>query len=187
LHPVTPFVTEQLWTTLTGDESLVIARWPTADSTRVDAAAEAAVLQIQRLVTEVRRFRSDQGLKPRQRVMARLGGHTGGPVERHEAEIRSLTWLDPPSDSFSPTASLQVGALTVEIDVSGAIDLDAERRRMDKDLVAARAQLAQAVAKLDNEQFLAKAPEPVVTRIRERRTAAEGEIARLEAALAALG
>ncbi len=104
----------------------------------------------------------------------------------HETEIRSLTWLDPPSASFAPTASLQVGAVTVELDVSRAIDLDAERRRIDKDLAAARAALAQAAAKLDNEQFLAKAPEPVVARIRERRTAAEAEIARLEARLAAL-
>jgi valyl-tRNA synthetase len=186
LHPVIPFVTEQLWTTMTGDESLVIASWPTADESRTDAAAEAAVAEVQRLVTEVRRFRSDQGLKPRQRVMAQLVGHAGGPAEAHETEIRSLTWLDPPSGSFAPTASLQVGAVTVEVDVSGAIDLAAERRRVDKDLAVARAELAQAAAKLDNEQFLAKAPEPVVIRIRERRTAAEAEIARLEARLAAL-
>jgi valyl-tRNA synthetase len=187
LHPVTPFVTEQLWTTLTGEESLVIAPWPSSDDSRSDAAAEAAVAQIQRLVTEIRRFRSDQGLKPRQRVMAQLAGHAGGPAEAHEAEIRSMTWLDAPSDTFAPTASLQVGAVTVELDVSGAIDLDAERRRAEKDLAVARAELVQAVAKLDNEQFLAKAPEPVVTRIRDRRTAAETEIARLEAVLATFG
>ena len=77
--------------------------------------------------------------------------------------------------------------MLVEIDVSGSIDLDAERRRTEKDLAAARNELAQAAAKLDNEQFLAKAPDAVVTRIRERRTAAEAEIARLEARLAALG
>jgi valyl-tRNA synthetase len=187
LHPVIPFVTEQLWTTLSGDESLVIASWPTVDRARADADAAAAVGQIQRLVTEVRRFRSDQGIKPRQRVQARLTGHAGGPAGAYETEIRSLTWLDTPSDTFTATASLQVGAVTVEIDVSGTIDRDAERRRMGKDLAAARAELAQAAAKLDNEQFLAKAPEPVVTRIRQRRTAAEAEIARLEEQLAALG
>jgi valyl-tRNA synthetase len=107
LHPVIPFVTEQLWTTLTGEESLVIASWPTADESRFDGAAEAAISEIQRLVTEVRRFRADQGLKARRRVMAQLTGHAGGPAEAYETEIRSLTWLDAPSDSFSPTASLQ--------------------------------------------------------------------------------
>jgi valyl-tRNA synthetase len=179
-------VTEQLWTTLTGEESLVVASWPTADHSRFDKPSEDAVEEIQRLVTEVRRFRSDQGLKPRQRVTARLSGHTGGPAATHEAEIRSLTWLDQPADSFAPTASLQVSGVTVEIDVFGSIDVEAERRRVEKDLGAARKELAQAAAKLDNEQFLAKAPELVVTRIRERRTAAEAEIARLEARLTAL-
>jgi valyl-tRNA synthetase len=187
LHPLIPFVTEKLWTTLTGEESVVIANWPRADDSLVDAAAETAVDEIQRLVTEVRRFRSDQGLKPRQRVTARLIGPAGGSADTHEIEIRSLTWLDEPAEGFAPTASLQVGSVLVEIDVSGSIDLDAERRRTEKDLAAARNELAQAAAKLDNEQFLAKAPDAVVTRIRERRTSAEAEIARLEARLAALG
>ncbi|HET6685012.1 MAG TPA: valine--tRNA ligase, partial [Jiangellaceae bacterium] len=187
LHPLIPFVTEKLWTTLTGEESVVIANWPRADDSLVDAAAETAVDEIQRLVTEVRRFRSDQGLKPRQRVTARLIGPARGSADTHEIEIRSLTWLDEPAEGFAPTASLQVRSVLVEIDVSGSIDLDAERRRTEKDLAAARNELAQAAAKLDNEQFLAKAPDAVVTRIRERRTAAEAEIARLETRLAALG
>ncbi len=57
---------------------------------------------------------------------------------------------------------------------------------MEKDLATARKDLTQAVAKLDNEQFLAKAPEPVVDKIRARRTAAEADIARLEAQLGRL-
>ena len=186
LHPLIPFVTEKLWTTLTGEESLVIAAWPLPDESLADAPAETAVDEIRQLVTEVRRFRSDQGLKPRQRVTARFTGATGGSADTYETEIRTLTWLDEPADRFAPTASLHVGSVLVEIDVAGSIDVDAERRRMDKDLAAARKALAQAAAKLDNEQFLAKAPEPVVRQIRERRTAAETEIARLESRLAAL-
>jgi valyl-tRNA synthetase len=186
LHPLTPFVTEKLWTTLQRDESLVIASWPTGHEIRADPEAADAMAAIQRLVTEVRRFRSDQGVKPRQRVTARLKGHAGGPAEAHEAEIRSLTWLDLPGDGFTPSASLQVGAVTVEVDVSGSIDLDAERRRLGKELAAAREELAQAVAKLDNEQFLVKAPDAIVVRVRQRRTSAEAEIARLETRLAEL-
>ncbi len=186
LHPLAPFVTEELWTALTGAESLVVASWPVADRTRTDAEAEAAVAAIQRLVTEVRRFRSDQGLKPRQRVAARLVGGGEGPISHHETEIRALTWLDVPAERFAPTASLQIGRVTVEIDVSGTIDVGAERRRMEKDLAAARKELTQAAVKLDNEQFLAKAPDAVVARIRDRRTAAEADIARIEAQLGAL-
>ncbi|HJU96798.1 MAG TPA: valine--tRNA ligase [Jiangellaceae bacterium] len=186
LHPLTPFVTETLWTALTGQESVVTAPWPVAEPARADPDAEAGVGQVQRLVTEVRRFRNDQGLKPRRRVAARITADADGPVALHEVEIRSLTWLDRPGDGFIPTATLQSGTVRIDIDTSDAIDVGAERRRLDKDLAAARKELAQAAAKLDNEQFLAKAPEAVVARIRDRRTAAEADIARLEGQLAAL-
>ncbi len=67
LHPFVPFVTEALWTALTGEESLVVADWPQADTGRADASAEAAVRAVQSVVTEVRRFRSEQGaVKPSQ-------------------------------------------------------------------------------------------------------------------------
>ncbi|HSK28266.1 MAG TPA: valine--tRNA ligase [Jiangellales bacterium] len=187
LHPMTPFVTEVLWTELTGGESVVVADWPVADPSYADPAAEDEVAEVQRLVTEVRRFRSDQGLRPGQRVPARVVGATpGGPVAAHEAELRALLRLDPASDGFVPTASVQLGGATVEVDLSGAVDVAAERRRLDKDLAGARRELEQTTAKLDNEQFLAKAPDAVVAKIRDRRVAAEAEIARLEGQLGAL-
>jgi valyl-tRNA synthetase len=104
----------------------------------------------------------------------------------HEQEIRSLVRLDEPGAGFAPTASLSIGGVDVELDLSGAIDVAAERRRLEKDLAGARKDLEQADRKLDNEQFLAKAPEQVVMKIRDRRTAAEDDIARIEAQLAAL-
>src|SRR6478609_5744278 len=71
LHPIVPFVTETLWTTLTGGESVVIADWP-KDSGFRDKAAEQEIETLQSVITEVRRFRADQGLQPGQRVPARL-------------------------------------------------------------------------------------------------------------------
>ncbi|HEY2795866.1 MAG TPA: valine--tRNA ligase, partial [Micromonosporaceae bacterium] len=61
LHPFVPFVTETLWTALTGGESLVVSAWPTADPSLRDAGAEAEILSLQTVITEVRRFRNDQG------------------------------------------------------------------------------------------------------------------------------
>jgi valyl-tRNA synthetase len=185
LHPITPFVSDALWTTLTGRETLVTAAWPEPDGSRLDAGAEAVMADLRRLVTEVRRFRSDQGLKPGQRVQARLTGLPES-LAGHEQEIRSLVRLDEPGEGFAPTASLSIGGVDVELDLSGVIDVAAERRRLEKDLAGARKDLEQADRKLDNEQFLAKAPEQVVAKIRDRRTAAENEIARIEAQLAAL-
>ena len=79
-----------------------------------------------------------------------------------------------------------VGETTVELDLSGAIDVAAERKRLQKDLAAAVKERDQASAKLGNEQFVGKAPEPVVAKIRARLTEAEADIARLESQLAGL-
>ncbi|MFF7134318.1 valine--tRNA ligase [Streptomyces sp. NPDC008196] len=178
LHPIVPFVTETLWTTLTGRESVVIADWP-ADSGFRDAAAEAEIESLQQVITEVRRFRSDQGLQPGQKVPARLD-LAGTQLAAHEAAIRQLLRLQPEGDGFSATATLPVAGATVALDLSGTIDVAAERKRLAKDLAAAEKEKAQAEAKLGNEAFLAKAPDNVVEKIRTRLTKAEGDIVRLQ-------
>ena len=134
----------------------------------------------------MRRFRADQGLRPGQRVAARLGGLAGTPLAAQEQQVRSLARLEDAGPAFTPSASLVVGGVTVELDLSGAIDVAAERKRLEKDLTAARKEREQAHGKLGNEQFLAKAPEAVVDKIRGRLSGAEADIARLEGQLAAL-
>ncbi|WP_181802953.1 valine--tRNA ligase [Streptomyces shenzhenensis] len=177
LHPIVPFVTETLWTTLTGRESVVIADWP-SDSGFRDAAAETEIDSLQQVITEVRRFRSDQGLQPGQKVPARLD-LSGTRLAAHEAAIRQLLRLQPEGDGFSATATLPVAGATVALDLSGTIDVAAERKRLTKDLASAQQEKAQAEAKLGNEAFLAKAPDNVVEKIRTRLTKAEGDIVRL--------
>ena len=72
MHPIMPFITEELWTTLTGQESLVIAAWPVSDAKSIDKSAEKIVAQLQEVITEVRRFRNDQGIKTSQKIPGRL-------------------------------------------------------------------------------------------------------------------
>ncbi|MFJ7588193.1 valine--tRNA ligase [Streptomyces sp. NPDC097617] len=181
LHPVVPFVTETLWTTLTGGESLVIAEWP-KDSGFRDEAAEAEIASVQSVITEVRRFRKEQGLQDGQKVPARLDlGATA--LGAHEAAIRQLLRLQPEGDSFSATATLPVAGGTVALDLSGTIDVAAERKRLTKDLGAAEKEKQQAEAKLGNEAFIAKAPDNVVDKIKGRLAKAEADIARLQAQL----
>jgi len=184
LHPVMPFVTEELWTALTGEDSVMVAAWPAYSFT--DAQAEAEISSLMRLVTEIRRFRSDQGLRPSQRVAARLAGIEGTPLAAHEEQIRALLRLNPPADGFTPSASLEVEGITAELDVAGVIDVAAERRRMEKDLAAARSEADQAARKLGNADFTAKAPAAVVTKTRQRLEAASADIARLEQRLASI-
>ncbi|MFF2193407.1 valine--tRNA ligase [Streptomyces sp. NPDC058157] len=184
LHPVVPFVTETLWTTLTGGESLVVADWP-KDSGFRDEAAEKEIENLQAVVTEVRRFRADQGLQPGQKVPARLD-LAGTPLAAHEGAIRQLLRLQPEGEGFSATATLPVAGATVALDLSGTIDVAAERKRLSKDLGAAEKEKQQAEAKLGNEAFLAKAPDNVVDKIKGRLAKAEADIARIQAQLDAL-
>ena len=151
-----------------------------------DAAAEAEIGSLMRLVTEVRRFRSDQGLRPGQQVPAVLAGIEGTRLAPHEGSIRSLLRLTAPGDSFTATASVLAEGITVELDTAAGIDVAAERRRLDKDLAAARKEADQAGRKLGNESFLAKAPADVVAKTRERLEAAHADIERISGRLAAL-
>jgi valyl-tRNA synthetase len=190
LHPVMPFVTETLWKALTGGESLVIAQWPSPSGFAVDQVAAQRITDMQKLVTEVRRFRSDQGLADRQKVPARLTDVAAADLDSQVPAVTSLAWLTPASDGFSPTASVEVrlthGTVVVELDTSGTVDVAAERRRLEKDLAAAEKELKGTTAKLDNEAFLAKAPADVVDKIRGRRSLAQEEVERINSRLASL-
>ena len=192
LHPVIPFVTEELWQALTGGDTVMTAPWPgqrpgaAADAGRRDPAAEAEIASVMRLVTEVRRFRSDQGLRPGQQVPAALTGLAGSALAGHEGSIRALLRLSAPGAEFRPTTSVVAENVTVELDTAGVIDVAAERRRMEKDLAAARAEAEQAQRKLANESFLARAPAEVVAKTRDRLDAAHADIGRLTGRLAAL-
>ena len=185
LHPVIPFVTDELWTALTGEDSVMVAPWPAFSY--ADRFAEAEISSLMRLVTEVRRFRSDQGLRPGQRVAARLVGIEATPLAGHEERIRSLLRLSRPAEGFAASASLVAEDITVELDVAGAVDVAAERRRLEKDLAAARSEAEQADRKLANADFTAKAPAAVVAKTRQRLDDARSDIARLEDRLSSLG
>jgi valyl-tRNA synthetase len=190
LHPVIPFITEALWQALTGAESLVIADWPKPAGISLDPIAAQRITDMQKLVTEVRRFRSDQGLADRQKVPARLAGIAEADVSTQVAAVTSLAWLTAAGEDFRPSASVEVrlsaGTVVVELDTSGTIDVAAERRRLEKDLAAAQKELASTAAKLDNADFLAKAPEAVVGKIRDRQRVAQEETDRINARLVAL-
>ena len=186
IHPVMPFVTEELWTALTGGASVMVAPWPQASERDADPAAEAVVESLMRLVTGVRRFRADQGLRPSQRVPAVLEGVAGTPLAGHESSVRTLLRLTEPAGSFAPNASVQAEGVTVRMDTSSGIDVAAERRRLDKELAAARADAEVSERKLASPSFVQKAPAEVVAKSRDRLAAAQAEVARLEERLAAL-
>ena len=182
LHPVMPFITEELWCTLTGGQSLMTAAWPVASASHVDKQAEKVVASLQEVVTEVRRFRNDQGLKPSQKIPGRFAGNKD--VVAYESALRFLLRIE--DKDFTPSATLDIAGTTIELDLTGSIDVVAERARLEKDLATAQKDQKTAEVKLGNEGFMAKAPADVVVEIRERLAKTSSEIERIHAALAAL-
>ena len=182
LHPLMPFITEELWVSLTGGESLVIAKWPEANLNYLDQAAANLVTQMQAVITEVRRFRNDQGVKATAKIPGRLT--TNGELAKYASAMGFVLKLE--AKEFTPTASFEIGSVKCELDLSGTVDVVAERARLTKDLATVQKDQQTAQVKLGNEGFMAKAPLEVVTEIKERLVKTQAEIERITAALAAL-
>jgi valyl-tRNA synthetase len=185
MHPSMPFISEALWTSLTGGESLVVATWPKSSSTKSNQEALGVVEDMKGLITEVRRFRSEQGIKTSARIKAEIQGMSGA-LAQYEDSIRFLVRLDKPDSSFKQSAKIEVGNFIVVFDLSGAIDVKAERARLTKDLAAVEKDRETAKVKLENENFMAKAPMDVVASIKERLEFCDGEMVRIKSLLDSL-
>jgi valyl-tRNA synthetase len=184
MHPVMPFITEELWCNLTGKETLVTAAWPKFDPSQRDESSLIAVSKVQEIITEIRRFRNDQGIKTSARIVARFNGMDEVGLSSYEDAIRFIVRCDKEDGNF--TSKIDVAGVTIEFDLSGAIDIKAERARLTKDLAAAEKDRNTAKIKIDNEGFMAKAPMEVVQEIRQRLADTTADIERITAALAAL-
>ena len=185
MHPSMPFITETIWCELTGGESLVIANWPAVSKVAPDVAADKVVGDMQVLITEIRRFRSEQGIKTSAKISAQISGLSGD-LLNYEDAIRFLVRLDKAGSDFKESARIEIGQFSIAFDLRGAIDVKAERARLSKDLENIKKDLQSAVVKLENENFMAKAPMEVVNEIRERMEFCESEITRINTLLAAL-
>jgi valyl-tRNA synthetase len=174
---------------------VVVARWPgeiamgapgQLGALPADPAAETEIAALVRLVTEVRRFRSDQGLRPSQRVPARLAGIEATALAPHEASIRTLLRLAPPGSAFAPTGTVHAEGVAIELDTAASLDVEAERARLAKTLAATQAELEAALRKLGNPSFVDRAPAQIVAKNRERAATAQREVERLTERIAAL-
>ena len=181
MHPVMPFITEELWCALTNGESLMIAQWPKADAVKQDLKSVELVNKMQEIVTEIRRFRADQGIKTTAKIAAKFTGLTEAGLADYEDALRFIVKCEGKDGNFS--AKVEVAKVVIEFDLTGAIDLVAERARLTKDLATAQKDRDTAKVKLDNEGFMAKAPMEVVTEIRARFAETNADIERLTALL----
>ena len=207
LHPFMPFITEELWQHLTGilpdeanlPESIMIAPYPdpakrmsAADLQARLNAGTAAVESVQLLidvVRSIRNVRAEFTIEPSQLMDASIALAQDGPALADEAaaikqlaRLRNLTFgtEEPGADSVR----LVVGAATITLAVGGAIDLAAERTRLQAEATETETYVKNLAARLSNDQFTAKAPAEVVKRERERLANAQTRVERIRELLA---
>ena len=166
--------------------SLVIAAWPEVQRARIDEKTNAAMEEVKALITEVRRFRNDQGVKPSAPIPGRFVGIEKSAIAPFESAVRGVLRISAPERTFSVSGSILVASIKCEFDLSGTVDVAAERARLQKDLAVAEKDRATAKVKLDNADFMAKAPEKVVATITARLEECDRDIARITEQLSKL-
>ncbi len=195
LHPMMPFVTEELWDSLAPDRphALINAAWPNAgDLSAPDAEAEMDWLV--GLVGAIRSVRAEMNVPPAARLESLVKGAgptTKARLETHQALLSTLARLDSvalvddaPAEG---AAQIVVEEATIVLPLADVIDLAAERKRLARDIDRQAREIEKLAGKLANEGFLAKAPPEVVAENRERLADLEATRDRLRAAVERLG
>jgi valyl-tRNA synthetase len=193
LHPVMPFITEELWdkTAEEGparDGFLMSTPWPSLPAEWIDAGAEAEIGWLVDLVTEIRSIRAEMNVPPGARIPLTLTGasaETRTRLERHRDLLLTLARLDGAAEGEAPAGSVPfvVGEATGALAIASFIDLTAERARLTKEIAGHVGDIERVNKKLGNPDFLAKAKEEVIEENREKLADAQAAKAKLEAAL----
>ncbi len=179
LHPLLPFVTEEIWAHLPGDRGLLMqARFEAADDIRADPAAAAAVGAVIELVTELRRMRSDAGLGPREPLDVLLAD---GAIAGQADLVRALGHATIVS---AAPGGVPVTAGDAQVLVGGAALATALHTKLERRRATVAGELAKARAKLANPGFSDRAPAAVVAEEREREARFAAELSAIEARVA---
>ena len=192
LHPFMPFVTEELWAKL-GEEAggraglLMLNPWPEQEGLQ-NAEADAEIGWLIRFISEVRSVRAEMNVPAGAKVpliIAGAGEVTKARVARHQETLLRLARLDRIDYGRPQAGAVQIvlDEATLALPLAGIIDIDAEQKRLKREIDKVGSEIRQLDAKLANEKFVSRAPEHVVEEQRERKTEAEAVAAKLEQAL----
>ena len=181
-HPAIPYLTEELWMNVVGEGFVAGSDWPDVP----DYPAPDGMADTQELISGVRRFRTEQGISPRQPLVLKVHSDDGGLSGWSERLIRSLATVSVESAENQPSdghTRIVAGRFQGFIPLDGLIDVDAERSRIGKRIADAKADLGKVEAKLNNASFIDRAPEPVVAKERAKQAELSDLLAKLQAQL----
>jgi valyl-tRNA synthetase len=195
LHPFMPFLTEEIWRSMprAGDDtdSIVTARWPVPSG---DGAPDhGAMTELQEIVRVIREIRAEMRVPPAQKVRAVLragASHAAGA----RYDLRDVALLAKCSDVSVATAGAApahaasgiAGEVEVFVPLEGVLDLEVERKRLEKEVARARKEVDFARSKLANADFVAKARPEVIGQQKEKLAAAEAALTKLKGYLGAV-
>ena len=197
LHPVVPFITEELWQKLPGrkpDELLLTASWPTFHPELVDSDLDAAFLRVKQAVEKIRIIRAEYKVPPRTRLRASIkprGRDRRSVFEAESETIKRLARVEEltfDGGMKGPVAYAVFGdGSEVFVALEGAIDVQQECRRLSGEVTRLDGQLAALAARLTNQDFVARAPADVVAKERDKERAWQEQRRALADKLTVLG
>ncbi len=194
LHPLLPFVTEEIWQALPGERpavSIMQAEYPTSGFRAVDAEAVAQMELLMDVIRAIRNIRGELDLPPGKRIAVSLDCKSQGSVaaiNAGQAYIKSLARVEDLQVAVGlahpKQAATQVaGDVEVLIPLAGLIDVEEEEARLDKEIKKVEKDVAFFTKKLANEKFVANAPPQVLEKDRGKLTAAEEKLKILQQSL----
>ncbi|MEM6664497.1 MAG: valine--tRNA ligase, partial [Pseudomonadota bacterium] len=191
LHPIMPFITEELWSVLAAErpKPLIHMNWPDLDLSLADEAADTEMNWVIRVIEGIRSVRAEMNVPAGAKIELVLTGHSpavGERMLRNSQLIQRLARLSECAVADSaPEGSVTIALqdCAINLPLAGVIDVAAEKSRLDKAVGKISKEIMGLEKKLGNEGFLAKAPEEVVEEQRERMSIASSERDRLNAAL----
>ena len=181
LHPLMPFITEEIWQRVAplagkAGKTIMIEPYPTPDANAIDRNSIAELDWLMAVITAVRTLRAERDISPGKPLPLLLAEGSDSdraylPRYRHYlmalARLESIEWLKP-GDTAPESALSLVGRLKVLVPLGSFIDKQAELARLDRELERIGKELSKARAKLDNADFVARAPKPVVVQEQQR-------------------
>jgi valyl-tRNA synthetase len=190
LHPIMPFITEEVWEQLAGQSPgmLITAPWPEFQRDAIDPEASAELEWVVQAISAIRALRAEMNVPPAARVPLLIKDAepvAAQRIENHREHFVRLARVE----RFEPVESLPPGGIqavvegaTLILALGQVVDLPKERERLGKEIGKLNAELAKIGAKLANEKFLAKAKPEVVEEQRERHVDVTRDRDRLRAA-----
>ena len=182
LHPITPFITEELWQVMApvagrkaegSDDSIVVAAYPVADLGRIDAESDAWVAKLKALVGTTRNLRSEMSISPAERVPLLTTGDAdfirqAAPIIQALGKLSDVQVLDEAAFAAATAAAPVAVQGDARLALHVEIDVEAEKARLSKEATRLEGEITKAQAKLGNESFVARAPAAVVEQEKQR-------------------